>query len=313
MSRLKILLHVNGAALDEHWITEFGAALPAADIRVWREGDDAPADFALVWKPRAEMLAGRHDLKAIFNLGAGVDAILQLGDALPAGVPLIRIVDAGMGIPMAEYVTQAALRYFRRDDEYEAQRREQRWQPLPPHEKADFTIGIMGLGALGTHIAQALRHFGFPVHGWSRTRKQMDGVVCHAGDAEFDAFLQATKVLVCVLPLTPDTRDILNADTLGKLQKGAYLINVARGAHVVDEDLLALIASGHIAGAKLDVFREEPLPASHPFWNEPRINITPHVSALTVIEDSARQIADRIRALQEGRPVAGVVDLAKGY
>jgi glyoxylate/hydroxypyruvate reductase A len=155
--------------------------------------------------------------------------------------------------------------------------------------------------------------FGFPSHGWSRTRKQMEGVVCHAGDAELDSFLRATKVLVCVLPLTADTRDILDANNLGKLQRGAYLINVARGPHVVDEDLLAVIASGHIAGAKLDVFREEPLPPAHPFWNEPRIAITPHISALTGMEDSARQIADKIRALQEGRPVSGVVDLAKGY
>lgn len=310
---MKILFHATGKMADAAWLPVLRSVLPEADIRVWQEGDDAPADFAVVWKPCADMLAASRGLKAIFNLGAGVDAILQMGDVLPIGVPLVRIEDGGMGVQMAEYVTQAVLRHFRRDDEYEAQRRDKRWHVLHPHEKADFPVGVLGLGVLGMRITQALQAFGFPLHGWSRTRKQMAGVVCHAGDAELDTFLRATKVLVCVLPLTADTRDILNENTLGKLQRGAYLINVARGAHVVDEDLLALIASGHIAGAKLDVFREEPLPPSHPFWNEPRISITPHISAQTGMEDSAAQIAEKIRALQQGRAISGVVDLAKGY
>jgi glyoxylate/hydroxypyruvate reductase A len=309
---MKILFHTTGKMADAAWLPVLRSVLPEADIRVWQQGDDAPADFAVVWKPTAAMLAASRGLRAIFNLGAGVDAILQM-DAFPKDVPLVRIEDGGMAAQMAEYVAQAVLRHFRRDDEYEAQRREKRWQVLPPNERTDFPVGILGLGVLGTRIAQTLLTFGFPLHGWSRTRKQMEGVVCHAGDAELDSFLRATKVLVCVLPLTADTRDILDANNLGKLQRGAYLINVARGPHVVDEDLLAVIASGHIAGAKLDVFREEPLPPAHPFWNEPRIAITPHISALTGMEDSARQIADKIRALQEGRPVSGVVDLAKGY
>jgi glyoxylate/hydroxypyruvate reductase A len=313
MSKMKILFHTTGGMQEDRWLPILHKVLPEADVRIWQEGDDAPADFAIVWRPRAEMLAARRDLKAIFNLGAGVDAILQFGDALPAGVPLVRIEDAGMGEQMAEYVTQAVLRHVRRDDEYDAQRRERRWQPLRPHDKNGFPVGILGLGVLGTRIAQALRTFGFSLHGWSRTKKQVEGVVSYAGDAELDSFLRATRILVCVLPLTADTRDILNANTLGKLQRGAYLVNVARGPHVVDEDLLAMIASGHIAGAKLDVFREEPLPPEHPFWNEPRIAITPHISALTGVEDSARQIAEKIRALQEGRAITGVVDMAKGY
>ncbi|RJG07505.1 glyoxylate/hydroxypyruvate reductase A [Noviherbaspirillum cavernae] len=313
MDKLNILFHATAGAPEQQWLAALNSALPDADIRVWQEGDRAPADFAIVWKPRAAMLAGRSDLKAIFNLGAGVDAILQLGDSLPAGVPVIRLDDAGMGAQMAEYVTQAVLSWYRRADEYEMQRRERRWQFLPPFAKADFSVGVLGLGVLGTQIAQALQAFDFPLHGWSRTRKTLAGVICHAGDAGLDTFLRATKVLVCVLPLTADTRDILNAENLGKLQRGAYLVNVARGAHVVDADLLALIATGQIAGAKLDVFREEPLPTAHPFWQEARISITPHISALTQVDQSARQIADKIQALKEGREIAGVVDFAKGY
>lgn len=296
------------------WLRALACALPEASVRAWREGDDAPADYALVWKPPAAMLQGRHDLKCIFNLGAGVDALLQLGGALPAGVPVVRLDDAGMAIQMAEYVTHAVLRYYRRFDELEAQAKAGRWQrDLSPFRKSDFAVGILGLGVLGEKMAQALAPFGFPLRGWSRSRKSVPGVSCHAGEAELDAFLRGTRVLVCALPLTADTVGILNRANLAKLRAGAYLINVARGAHLVEEDLLALLHEGHIAGATLDVFQTEPLPAAHPFWREPRVTITPHVAALTLLEESVMQIASKIRAMQRGETVAGIVDRMKGY
>ncbi|MCY1376535.1 Glyoxylate/hydroxypyruvate reductase A [compost metagenome] len=155
--------------------------------------------------------------------------------------------------------------------------------------------------------------FDFPVHGWSRTPKAIEGVVTHSGEAGFDTFLSNCRVLVNLLPLTPDTRDILNRDTLGRLKPGGYLINVARGAHLVEADLLALLESGHMAGATLDVFRTEPLPADHPFWNHPQITVTPHTSARTLRDESIAQIAGKIRALENGEPVAGVVDPVRGY
>jgi glyoxylate/hydroxypyruvate reductase len=309
---MRILFYTSSGA-TEPWLRDLAAALPQAQLRVWQEGDNEPADYALVWKPPAAMLRERRDLKAIFSLGAGVDAIMQLGDNLPDGVPLVRLEDAGMAMQMAEYATYALLRYFRRFDEYEALARTKQWRPLPPHEKSEFTVGILGLGVLGTRIAQALVPFGFPLRGWGRSRKDVAGVSCFAGEQELDAFLSGTRALVCTLPLTAETTGILDRARLEKLQRGACLINVARGAHVVEADLLSLVQEGHIAGATLDVFQTEPLPPMHPFWQEPRIAITPHISALTLREESARQIADKIVAIERGETVTGIVDRKKGY
>ncbi|MBC7499888.1 MAG: glyoxylate/hydroxypyruvate reductase A [Herminiimonas sp.] len=309
---MRILFHAEGGN-PEPWLAELRAVLPNADLRVWREGDDGAADYAVVWKPPLAMLQPRDDLKAVFNLGAGVDAILQHGDELPAGLKIVRLDDAGMGVQMAEYVTYAVLRYFRRFDEFDQQARAGQWRFLKPHEKQDFSVGILGLGVLGAQVAAAVAHFGFPMHGWSRTRKAIAGVTCHSGEAGLDAFLRASRVVVCVLPLTAQTRNILGRDNLTKLPQGAYVINVARGGHVVEADLLELVQSRHIAGATLDVFNEEPLPAAHPFWHEPRITITPHMAALTLRGDSVRQIAEKMHALERGETIAGIVDLSKGY
>lgn len=308
---MHILLYLH----DDHssaWLDGFSAALPDARVRVWQPGDDAPADYAIVWKPPLEMLQTRAELKAIFNLGAGVDAILRYGDALP-DVPLIRLDDAGMGVQMAEYVTHAVLRHFRRFDEYEELARQGTWQELAPRRKADCTVGILGLGVLGSRVAAALGHFGFPLAGWSRSPKTLPGVACHHGAAGLDAFLRASNVLVCVLPMTPETRGILHRATLEKLPAGAYVVNVARGAHVVEADLLALVRSGHLSGAALDVFAEEPLPANHPFWKEPNIRLTPHIAALTLRDETIEQVAGKIQALEQGAPISGVVDRLKGY
>ncbi len=299
------------------WIEGFAEALPQAQCMTWEDSQGEAADYAVVWRPPLEMLRGRTDLKAVFNLGAGVDGILRLRDeapdALPAGVPIVRLDDAGMAAQMAEYVTHAVLRYFRRLDAYDVQQRDGNWKFLKPHRRADFTIGVMGIGTLGAHIARTLAGFGFPVRGWSRSARAVEGVVGFYGEAGQAPFLDGLRVLVNVLPLTPQTENILNAGLMRKLARGAYLINVARGPHLVEEDLLAAVQEGQIGGATLDVFRTEPLPAEHPFWQEPRITITPHISALTLREDSIAQIAGKILALRAGQPIAGVVDLQRGY
>lgn len=312
----RILFHAP-ASNPEAWQRAFGKAMPEAEFRIWQEGDDGPADYAVVWKPPLPMLAPqqvrRRDLKAIFNIGAGVDAILQLGDGLPAGVPIIRLDDAGMGVQMAEYVTHAVLRYFRRFDQFDAQARDHQWRFLKPHEKSGFSVGILGMGLLGQRIADALAHFDFPLRGWSRSPKALPGIECFSGNDGLDAFLRGSRVVVCVLPLTPETSRILGRTNLAKMPKGSFVINVARGGHVVEADLLELVQDGHIAGATLDVFDEEPLPPQHPFWQEPRITVTPHMAALTLRDESALQIAGKIRALQRGKAVAGVVDRTRGY
>ena len=187
------------------------------------------------------------------------------------------------------------------------------WALREPRRRSDFPVGVMGLGVLGERVAQALAHFEFPVNGWSRSPRALKGMVNYYGAEGFDAFLGASRVLVNLLPLTPETRDILNAETLSRLQPGGYVINVARGAHLVDEDLIAQIDSGHLAGATLDVFRQEPLPAEHPFWRHPRITLTPHTSARTLREDSLAQIVAKLVALERGEPVTGVVESGRGY
>ncbi|MFL6705341.1 MAG: 2-hydroxyacid dehydrogenase [Paraburkholderia graminis] len=313
---MKVLFYMPNAEAAA-WLHDFARALPQADLREWQPGDTAPADFAVVWRPPREMLAGRADLRAIFNLGAGVDAILALEreqpGTLPPNAPLIRLEDTGMAPQMAEYVTHAVLRYLRRFDEYEALQRERRWQVLDPHPRDTFTVGVLGLGVLGAHVAQTVARFGMPVRGYSRSAKQVEGITTFAGEARFDAFLDGVKVLVNLLPHTPDTANVLNARTLSKLARGAYLINVARGAHLVEADLLDALASGQLAAATLDVFQQEPLPPDHPFWQEPRITVTPHMSALTLREESVAQIAQKMLALDRGEAVGGMVNIERGY
>jgi glyoxylate/hydroxypyruvate reductase A len=309
---MRILLH-RGDGNTDPWVKDFARFLPQAEVVVWQDGAAiAPCDYAVLFSPPAAMLADLAHVKAIFITGAGVDGIMKFNEALP-DVPVVRLADVGMGIQMAEYVTHYVLRYFRRFDEYDVQARNGTWQPLPQHQKADFSVGVMGAGVLGMHVLKALAPFGFPLRCWSRTPKEIDGVTSYAGMGQLDDFLAATRVLVCMVPLTSGTNNLLDRARLSKLPQGAYLINVARGALLAEPDLLTLIKSGHIAGATLDVFRNEPLPPPHPFWQEPRIVITPHISALTLRTESIEQMADKMKALAAGQPIADIVDRTQGY
>ncbi|MFP7325612.1 glyoxylate/hydroxypyruvate reductase GhrA [Serratia marcescens] len=301
----------------QEWLTGIKQRLPQAEIREWQRGDERPADYALVWRPPHEMLANRRDLKAVFALGAGVDAILDQErkhpGTLPTGVPLLRLEDTGMAQQMQEYALSYVLRYFRRFDEYQALQQRQEWQPLDPHSLDDFTIGILGAGVLGQSVARKLTEFGFSVRCWSRSAKQIDGVQSFAGEAQRGAFLDGVKLLINLLPNTPETVGILNRELFAQLRPGAYLINIARGAHLVEADLLAALEQGQLAAATLDVFAREPLPQDHPFWRHPRVTITPHIAAITLPQQAMDQIAANIRALEAGHAPAGVVDRQRGY
>ncbi|WP_228896040.1 glyoxylate/hydroxypyruvate reductase A [Acidovorax sp. Leaf73] len=294
----------------EPWLQGLAAALPGAEISVWQPG--APqADYAVVWAPPQQFMDEQPALKALFNIGAGVDALLKL--RLPPKALVVRLDDAGMAVQMAEYVCHAVIRHFRELDGYEADTQAGRWGYRKPRLRSDYPIGVMGLGVLGERVAKALAQFDFPINGWSRSPKAIDGVRGFAGADQFNDFLAASRVLVNLLPLTPDTTNVINKGTLARLQPDAYVINVARGAHLVDEDLLAAIDSGHVAGATLDVFRTEPLPAGHAFWTHPRITVTPHTSARTLRDESIAQIARKMVALAHGETVAGIVNPARGY
>lgn len=306
---MKLLVCFSGTRPDP-WIEGLRAALPGASVSAWTPGAP-PADYAVVWTPPQALLDEQPGLKAVFNIGAGVDALMAL--RLPPSAQVVRLDDAGMSVQMAEYVCHAVIRHFREFDGYEADVRQGRWTFRKPRTRADWPVGVMGLGVLGSRVAQALRVFEFPVNGWSRSAHAVDGVRTFAGPGQFHAFLAASRVLVNLLPLTPQTAGILNRDTLSRLLPGAFVINVARGAHLVDEDLLALLDDGQVAGATLDVFRTEPLPDGHPFWTHPKITVTPHTSARTLRDESIAQIAGKIRALERGEPITGIVEPARGY
>ncbi|SDI27483.1 glyoxylate/hydroxypyruvate reductase A [Variovorax sp. OV700] len=294
----------------EPWIEGLKAELPDAQIEPWQPGA-AQADHAVVWVPPQQLLDEQPGLRGLFNIGAGVDALLKL--KVPAHTRIVRLDDAGMSVQMAEYVCHTLIRHFREFDVYEADAREGRWSYRKPKLRRDFPVGIMGLGVLGERVAKAVAQFGFPVLGWSRSPKAIDGVKVFSGEAQFDEFLSSTRVLVNLLPLTEATRGILNRHTLGKLKPGGYLISIARGAHMVEDDLIPMLDAGQLAGATLDVFQVEPLPAEHPFWRHPKIVVTPHASARTLREESISQIAGKIRAMEQGLPVSGVVDPIRGY
>lgn len=299
-----------------YWIAELEKQLPGARVREWKSGDNQHADYALVWHPPVEMLKGR-DLKAVFALGAGVDSILsklrEHPEMLPMSIPLFRLEDTGMGQQMQEYAVSQVLHWFRRFDDYQDLKQQARWQPLDDYPRDTFTIGIMGAGVLGAKVAEALQVWGFPLRSWSRSRKAWPQVQSFAGAEELGAFLGATRVLINLLPNTAETAGIINQQLLAQLPDNSYVLNLARGVHVVEDDLLAALNSGKLKGAMLDVFSREPLPATSPLWAHPRVAMTPHVAAVTRPLEAIAYIAGTIGQLERGETVSGQVDRQRGY
>jgi glyoxylate/hydroxypyruvate reductase A len=309
---MKIIFYAPAKNSDP-WLDAIATALPDAEVWMWTPAcAQRQAEYAIVWTPPAELFATQRGLKAVFNIGAGVDGVMALPN-LPEDIPLVRLNDAGMAVQMAEYVCHALIRHTREFDVYAAQEKDHQWKMRRPVNRAAFPVGVMGLGSIGTRVSEAVASFGYPTFGWSRSPKSLHGVTTFFGYDRFDDFLHAVRVLVCILPLTPETEGILNRATLSKLKPNGYLINVGRGRHLVEEDLLALLADGTLAGAALDVVREEPLPAHHAFWAHPKITLTPHIAGLTLRDQSVAQIANKIRALARGEAVDGVVDFKHGY
>ena len=300
----------------QYWICELEKQLPGARVREWKAGDNRSADYALVWHPPVEMLQGRA-LKAVFALGAGVDSILSKlrdhPDMLPLSIPLFRLEDTGMGRQMQEYAVSQVLHWFRRFDDYQALKLASRWQPLAEYRADEFTVGIMGAGVLGAKVAESLQPWGFPLRVWSRSRKSWPQVQSFAGQAELGEFLQGTRVLINLLPNTAETAGIINQTLLAQLPDESYVLNLARGVHVVEEDLLAALNSGKLKGAMLDVFSREPLPQESPLWAHPRVAMTPHVAAVTRPMEAITYIAETISRLERGEPVSGQVDRQRGY
>ena len=306
-----------GTMSAQGWREALARAFAAGDLDVdlqpWN-GHAIGARYAIVWLPPAELFAAETGLRAVFNLGAGVDALLGR-NVVPPHLPIIRLVDAGMAPRIAEYVCFAIARITRGLD---------RFGP-PPHGSRDWNasrprdelprVGVLGLGAMGFAILDAVARFGYPVAGWSRTR-EIEGVQTFAGESGLDAFLARTDILVDALPLTPKTQDLLDRRFFARMPRGAHVINVGRGGTIVDGDLLAALDQGQLASATLDVFRVEPLPADHPFWTHPKITVTPHLAAPTPYGPAAEQIATALRQLEQGAAASdlpGYVDRSTGY
>jgi glyoxylate/hydroxypyruvate reductase A len=258
------------------------------------------------------LLATLPNLKAILVLGAGVDAVLE-DPLLPPAVPVLRLVDAGLPEPMAEYALYAVLHFQRTMPAYLSRQREARWQREPWLLAPDWPVGVMGLGVIGKVVARYLVNAGYPVAAWVREPRAAEGIEVFAGKAQLPAFLARSRVVVNVLPLTPQTRDILDAKAFAAMPEGSYVVNIGRGEHVVDGDLLAALDAGRIAGAALDVFREEPLPPGHAFWRHPGVLVTPHSAAPTIIEAAGAQVIGNVRRLERGEAPVGVVDRRRGY
>jgi glyoxylate/hydroxypyruvate reductase A len=294
----------------ERWYGAFAARFPDAVAR-W---PDAPpeVDYLVAWKPDPEVFRRVRVRRAMFNLGAGVEATLAL-PTLPPDLTVIRLEDAGMAAQMADYVSLAVLAAFREAGAYAREQAAGRWTQRPPRRKDDFAVGVLGAGVLGQAVGRAVAALGFPVMLWGRTPRAVGGLETYAGDDALDRVLARAQVLVGLLPSTPETRGLLDAARLARLPRGAQVVNVGRGDLIVDEALLAALDAGHLASATLDVFRTEPLPAAHPFWHHPSITLTPHVSAATLFDVSADQVAFKIAALERGEAVGGVVDRARGY
>ena len=306
------LLYTSDPERGRIWREIFAAEAPdIAFVTPEEMNDPAAIRYLAAWDPSRELLERLTSLQALFSVGAGIDQFDM--SKLPPYVRLVRMIEPGIVEGMVEYACGAVLTLHRGFIDYGLAQREHRWAPVKLVPAAERRVGVMGLGQLGQAALKALRPFGFALSGWSRSRHEIEGVACHAGKAELDGFLARCDILICLMPLTAETRGILCRETLSKLPRGAALINVGRGGHLVEHDLLPLLDEGHLSAAILDVTEPEPLPAEHPFWDHPRIMLTPHIASMTRADTAARALIANIRRLQEGQAMEGEVSRDRGY
>lgn len=297
------------------WRRALKTAAPDIEFRLWPDevGDPADIAYVLAWKPKPGALLGFPNLKAIFSLGAGVDHLVMSGGEMPGGVPIVKLVDRALTADMAQYVVHWVLHFHRDMHLYREQQPLGRWKRHAYPEAGDRRVGFLGLGTLGLGAARQLTPFGFDLAAWSRTPKSEPGVASFHGPAGWEPFLRRTEILVCLLPLTPHTQGILDAGAFALLPRGAFVINPARGGHVVEADLLAALDSGQVAAAALDVFDDEPLPGTHPFWKHPRICVTPHIASHTTARTAAQEVVRNIRRIDSGELPSHIIDPVLKY
>ncbi|QCK84561.1 glyoxylate/hydroxypyruvate reductase A [Phreatobacter aquaticus] len=305
-------VYKGNVARGREWAVHFGKRAPAIPFHLWGEPFD-PADvrYLAVWEPPPDLATTMPNLELVFSVGAGVDQFdLSI---VPDHIPLVRMLEPGIAEGMVEYVTMAVLGLHRDLIGYVGQQRQARWEILSQRPTAERRVGVLGLGQLGQAVLDRLRHFTFQLSGWNRSPRVLPGVTTYAGDAELPAFLAGCDILVCLLPLTDSTRGVLNAKLFAQLPRGAMLLNVGRGGHLVDADLISALDSGQLQAAMLDVMEPEPPRPDHPFWADPRILLTPHIAAFTHPSTAVDFVLDTIRRHRAGEDLPGLVDRARGY
>lgn len=294
------------------WAGAFARLLPDMPFRTWPDvGDADDIRYLAAWTVTRDLLAGLPNLEVLFSVGAGVDQ-LDLSQ-VPPQVTVVRMVEPGLTDGMVQYATFATLALHREMLDYGQAQTDHRWAPRPLLPAGQRRVGVMGLGHLGTAVLAALRPFGFALRGWSRSGGDVEGVEIFAGSNALPAFLSGCDILICLLPLTNDTRGILCRNSFDLLPRGAGIINVGRGGHLVEQDLLDALDSGHLSGAVIDVLNTEPAAPDHPFWSHPRILLTPHVASQTRDDSSAEVLIANIRRHQAGQALLGQVDRTRGY
>ena len=302
-----------GNARAEWWREKLQGLLPDIDCRDWETpGDKADVEYAVVWKPPAGGLKTFPNLKCVVSMGAGIDHVL-VDPELPKHLPIIRTVGDDLRQRMREYVALHVLRHHRRLPDIQAAQQRKAWDQIITPPAPERHVAVLGLGNMGAEVARTLAGIGFAVHGWSRRPKALGGIVCHHGEAGLAELLPLAEILVCLLPLTPATEGVLNKSLFAQLPEGAAVINVGRGGHLVEEDLVPALDSGQLSGATLDVLRQEPPPEDHPFWTHPKVLLTPHIASLIDPEAGAKVIAENIRRFRAGEAVPDLVDLEQGY
>ena len=307
------LLLKSEAGRGDSWRRALLAVDSGLDLRLWPEaGNPADIEYALVWFPPKGALKSYPNLKVIFSIGAGIDHLAS-DPELPKGVPIVRMVEPGLTAGMTEFVLMSVLYHHRFMLDYAEQRRNKVWREIDQVPPWDRRVGIMGLGVLGGDVVEKLVALSFDVAGWSRSPKDLPGVAGFHGPGGFIPFLNRSDILVCLLPLTAETTGILDARAFAALPEGAALVSVGRGPHVVEADLLAALETGRLGAATLDVFQTEPLAPESPFWDHPRVVLTPHVASLTIARTASEFVIDNIRRHQAGQPLLHAVDPGQGY
>lgn len=297
----------------ETWVKTLKKHLPETEVEVYPDIKNFnEIDFALCWKPENGALAKFPNLKVIHSVGAAVDHITKT-QKVKETQTICRIVDENLSNDMFEFLLAAILNHIKNLAVYQSQKEHQNWQPQTYKTFKDITVSILGVGNIGAFVAEKLAALGFKIKGWALNEKEIAGVSTFAGDKKLAQFLNGTDILINILPVTPQTENIINNHMLSQINKGGYFINVGRGEHLVEEDLIAVLNSGHLSGALLDVFKTEPLPTEHPFWKHPKIMITPHIASITNIESAAFLVVENYQNHLNGLPLKHTLSLTKGY